>query len=161
MAGDEGLDAVEPLGWRGGVVVVGFDPLMRVGGGGGETDGGVEWSERSCRNFERDGMDDEAGDGVVNGLRWKGAVALGRWMIWPGTSCGAEVDLEGFGQGGSSNDAATDEVAVDVPYLASVSVLRDLYMLEIGNKGLRCSQIPRRHPWQDVYICRPSPQSLL
>lgn len=42
-------------------------------------------------------------------------------MAWFGTGRGAEVDLEGFGQEGSGNDAAADEVAVDVPDLASRS----------------------------------------
>lgn len=122
MAGDEGLDGVEPLRWRIGVVVVGFDPLVRVGGGCGEADGGVEGGEWRCGGFERDGVDDETGDGVVDRLWWQGGVALGCWVIWLGTGCGAEVDLEGFGKEGSSNDAAADEAAIDVPNLASGSV---------------------------------------
>lgn len=121
MAGDEGLNGVEPLRWRGGLVVVGFDPLMGVSGGCGEADGGVEGSEWRCGSFERDGVDDEAGDGIVDGLRWQGGVALGNWVLLLGTGCGAEIDLERFGQEGSSNDSAAEEVAVDVPYLGSES----------------------------------------
>lgn len=70
LAGDEGLDSGEPLGWRGGVVVAGFDPLLSIGGGCGEADGRVEGSKRRCGSFKRNGVDDEAGDGIIDGLRW-------------------------------------------------------------------------------------------
>lgn len=139
-------------------MVVGFDPLVRVGGGCGEADGGVEGGEWRCGCFERDGVDDETGDGVVDGLWWQGGVALGRWVIGLGTSCGAEVDPEGFGEEGSSNDAAADEAAIDVPNLASGSVRETCICWKGGCMGLPYSQIPRRHLWQDAYIYRPSPR---
>lgn len=78
MSGDEGFDGIEPLGWRGGVVVVGFDPLKRIGGGCGKADGSVEGSKWRCGSFERNGVDDKASDGVVDGLGWKSGIALGR-----------------------------------------------------------------------------------
>lgn len=39
-------------------MVVGFDPLMGIGGGCGEADGSVEGSEWRCGSFERNGVDD-------------------------------------------------------------------------------------------------------
>lgn len=84
-------------------------------------------------------------------------------MVWLGTGRGAEVDLERFGQKGCSNDAAADEVAVDVPYLALKSVCerwiysRDkmraygIFKLQEGVRGkVHTSAVPVRRLFYDV-----------